>query len=185
MSVTWPAKQHPVGKANRLLALSLSDSQSLTDAQYPSTWTPLNKSLLRRQPIGDRSPIPLRGTRPHHLAVATGEEPVTLRDMRLRADHCRADEPVRLSQSSDLGGPLVFPAQAAVPLTSNRYRRLRRPFAARSLRRRCCRAEMRWSRALDAVPRHRARACGLPRCAERRGPPRRRQPSVAVLVGRR
>jgi len=55
MSVTWPAKQHPVGKANRLLALSLSDSQSLTDAQYPSTWTPLNKSLLRRSGILHRT----------------------------------------------------------------------------------------------------------------------------------
>ena len=81
---------------------------------------------------------------------------------RLRADHCRADEPVRWSQSSDLGAPLVFPGQAAVPLTNNRYRRLRRPFAARSLGRQCCRAAMRSSRALDAVPRHRARACGLP-----------------------
>src|SRR5450759_4624204 len=91
--------------------------------------------------------------------------------------------PVRWSQSSDLGGPLVFPAPAVVLLTNNCYRRLRRPFAARSLRRRCCRAGMRSSRALDAAPRHRARACVLPRCAERRGPPRRRQPTVAVLVG--
>src|ERR1035437_3187268 len=102
-----------------------------------------------------------------------------------RADHCRADEPVRWSQSSDLGEPLVFPAPAVVLLTNNCYRRLRRPFAARSLRRQCCRAGMRSSRALDAAPRHRARVCVLPRCAERWGPPRRRQPTVAVLVGRR
>jgi hypothetical protein len=62
MSVTWPAKQHPVGKANRLLALSLSNSQSLTDAQYPSTWTPLNKSLLRRSGIPHRTRLRPRCT---------------------------------------------------------------------------------------------------------------------------
>ena len=94
-----------------------------------------------------------------------------------RADHCRADEPVRWSQSSDLGAPLVFSGQAAFPLTNIRYQRPRRPFAARSLGRQCCRAAMRSSRALDAVPRHRARACGLPRYAERRGRPRNRQPT--------
>ena len=102
-----------------------------------------------------------------------------------RTEHCQADEPVRWSRSSDPGAPLVFPGPVAVPLTNNRSRTLRRPFAARSLRRQCCRAEKRSSRALDAVPRRRARACGLPRYAERRGPPRNRQPTVAVLVGLR
>ena len=60
-SNTKPCKRPVIGMSGRVLStIRRPRSGSLTDAQYPPRWTPLNQSLVRRSGIGLRRRVTIR-----------------------------------------------------------------------------------------------------------------------------